>query len=560
LRNLFLDDLPTYENNKINWSKSIGYDINFNFDDITGFIKIINYRKIKKSNILTIEYNKKHFNIHVSSFLKCSLSNILGIITKDYKFKIRDIINDDKRNIEILDTIRIKHNNSSEKGYNYKCLICGNIDTIRESNLIIGQGCNVCCIPSKKILIGYNDISTTHPELIKYLANIEDAYKHTYSSAKDVDIKCPDCGYIKNMKIYQLYINGFSCPKCGDKIPYPNKFIREFINQLNEEYIPEYSPDWAIIKNNSNIKLNGKKKYDNLLINHNEIWEVHGLQHYGEGFSRYGKTARTLEEEQENDKLKKELAEQNGLKYIVIDVRYSELEHIKNSIMNIPEFKRYDLSLIDWNRCHEVGCSNLVKVICDLWNNGIKSTLEISKIKKLGRSTVTKYLNQGAKLGWCDYNGAEMVLNGIVFGKKTNKPIIQLSLKGEYIKEYESALEAERQLNIGIISKHISGCCKGKRKTTGGFRWVYKDEYYNNINNISQIEVKIKNKPRFIMQLSLDNEFIKEWNSVTEAKVNTNIINISECCSGKRRSAGGFKWMYKEDYEEMLLNNTQYPT
>ena len=153
-----------------------------------------------------------------------------------------------------------------------------------------------------------------------------------------------------------------------------------------------------------------------------------------------------------------------------------------------------------------------------------------------------------------------MVLNGIVFGKKTNKPIIQLSLKGEYIKEYESALEAERQLNIGIISKHISGCCKGKRKTTGGFRWVYKDEYYNNINNISQIEVKIKNKPRFIMQLSLDNEFIKEWNSVTEAKVNTNIINISECCSGKRRSAGGFKWMYKEDYEEMLLNNTQYPT
>lgn len=24
--------------------------------------------------------------------------------------------------------------------------------------------------------------------------------------------------------------------------------------------------------------------------------------------------------------------------------------------------------------------------------------------------------------------------------------------------------------------------------------------------------------------------------------------NISECCKGRRNQAGGYKWMYKEDY------------
>ena len=258
MRKVFLDDLPKWgKNNKINWGKSIGYDVIFNFDNATGILKIVNYKKVNKSSILTIEYNNKQFDIHVSSFLKCALSNILGIITKDYKFKIGDIINNNKRNIEILDTIRIKHNNSSEKAYNYKCLNCGNISVIREGNLIYNkQGCNVCA--NKKVIKGINDIALTHSELVKYFANIEDAYKYTYSSGKSVNIKCPDCGYIKSMKIYQLYINGFSCPKCGDKISYGNKFVRSFLDQLNEKYILEYSPDWAYIEHD-NKKLSGKR-------------------------------------------------------------------------------------------------------------------------------------------------------------------------------------------------------------------------------------------------------------------------------------------------------------
>ena len=278
------------------------------------------------------------------------------------------------------------------------------------------------------------------------------------------------------------------------------------------------------------------------------------MQHYEEGFSRIFKSAKTLKEEQENDKLKKNLTEQNGLKYIVIDTRYSNLEYIKNSLLNLPEIHRYDLSLVNWNKCHEFACSSLVKVICDLWNNGIKSTLEISKIKNLGRSTVTKYLNQGKKLGWCDYDGAEMVVIGTILGKKTNKPIIQLSLKGEYITSFKSAIEAEKQLNI---SNHISDCCKGKRKSSSNFKWMYEDDYYNNIDNIQPVIRKTENKPRHIIQLDLKSNFIKEWNSINKAQKELNMKNISSCCTNKRKTAGGFKWMYKEDYEIMLLNKAQ---
>lgn len=51
-------------------------------------------------------------------------------------------------------------------------------------------------------------------------------------------------------------------------------------------------------------------------------------------------------------------------------------------------------------------------------------------------------------------------------------PIEQYSLTGEYIDWYPSAREAARKTNG--CSGHISSCCTGKRKTSGGFIWKYK--------------------------------------------------------------------------------------
>ena len=52
-------------------------------------------------------------------------------------------------------------------------------------------------------------------------------------------------------------------------------------------------------------------------------------------------------------------------------------------------------------------------------------------------------------------------------------PVIQMSLDGEFIKEWPSAKDATTEL--GYESNHICECCKNKRKTSNGFRWKYKE-------------------------------------------------------------------------------------
>ena len=56
-------------------------------------------------------------------------------------------------------------------------------------------------------------------------------------------------------------------------------------------------------------------------------------------------------------------------------------------------------------------------------------------------------------------------------------------------------------------------------------------------------------KKKQVIQLSLEDErFIKEWDSVKSAMISLNIKHIDGVCRGERKSAGGYKWVYKEDY------------
>ena len=51
-------------------------------------------------------------------------------------------------------------------------------------------------------------------------------------------------------------------------------------------------------------------------------------------------------------------------------------------------------------------------------------------------------------------------------------PVLQYSKSGEFIAEYPSIKEAKKQ--TGCYQGNICECCKGKRKSTGGFIWRYK--------------------------------------------------------------------------------------
>ena len=55
--------------------------------------------------------------------------------------------------------------------------------------------------------------------------------------------------------------------------------------------------------------------------------------------------------------------------------------------------------------------------------------------------------------------------------KTKSKPVLQLSLDGELIREYPSVAECGRN---GFNRGHVAACCRGEEKTHKGFRWKYK--------------------------------------------------------------------------------------
>ena len=58
--------------------------------------------------------------------------------------------------------------------------------------------------------------------------------------------------------------------------------------------------------------------------------------------------------------------------------------------------------------------------------------------------------------------------------KALSKRVIQLSLSGDFIKEWESTMECGRN---GFSQRNVAACCRGERKTHKGFRWMYYDDY-----------------------------------------------------------------------------------
>lgn len=56
-----------------------------------------------------------------------------------------------------------------------------------------------------------------------------------------------------------------------------------------------------------------------------------------------------------------------------------------------------------------------------------------------------------------------------------------------------------------------------------------------------------------VIQFNLDGVKINEFISATDAEKHTSInsTSIRRCCCGKYKTAGNYKWMYKEEWEEM---------
>ena len=86
-----------------------------------------------------------------------------------------------------------------------------------------------------------------------------------------------------------------------------------------------------------------------------------------------------------------------------------------------------------------------------------------------------KQNNVVTNLEWCDVKYNNEYNNGQKRRTiKRLKPILQYTLDGEFVREWESAKQAEREGGFNNVC--ICRCCLGQRKTHKGFRWSYKNK------------------------------------------------------------------------------------
>ncbi len=152
-----------------------------------------------------------------------------------------------------------------------------------------------------------------------------------------------------------------------------------------------------------------------------------------------------------------------------------------------------------------------------------------------------------------DYeNNKNDLLSYLPKSKKNLSKVIQLSLDGEFIKEWETATEASNTLKISIY--HISACCNGKRRRAGNFRWMNSIDYNSCNGIVDKIDFsKTRRYINKIVQFDLDGNFIREWESIKPILEKYEITRkaIEGCCLGKIKTAVGYRWMYKKDYDKL---------
>lgn len=439
--------------------------------------EFVKYDKSKKR--LYLKYNKENFDILSNGFCRGSIGKILNRYTKDYKVEIGDVFSDDSRNLIVIDREyrKKKHGKSivDDKWYKYKCIKCGYEGWIVEGHLLISKrGCKCC--DNKIVVSGINDMATTALWMIKLGVSIEDATRHTKCSGRSVTVKCPDCGSHKKVKISDVFTNkSIGCRTCGDSVSFPEKFFNNVLTQLNIKFETQ-----KILSNN----VSNKMRYDFYFKHNNEqyIVEVHGMQHYNGGFDSYG--GRTSEEEIINDKYKKQLALDFGINnYIVIDCRYSELEYIKNSILQSKLSTIFDFNMIDWSKCEEFALSNMIKSICNYWNNNKenKTTGDLAKIFGVHYNTIGKILKKGTKLGWTEYNPKyEVKRIAKMNGKKSRKRFsikVAMYKNKEFVGIFKSGIEIEEKSEelFGVKLRHqsISRVANGKQESYKGYIFKY---------------------------------------------------------------------------------------
>lgn len=141
--------------------------------------------------------------------------------------------------------------------------------------------------------------------------------------------------------------------------------------------------------------------------------------------------------------------------------------------------------------------------------------------------------NNISNLEWSTYsNNEKHAWDNNLNVPHITRAVIQYDIHWNVIAEYNSIIDA---VNATGATK-IREVANGNRKTSGGFRWGWKEDFV----------CEDRGKSKKVSQYDLNNNFLKEFESVSVASRMTgaNRNGISSCCLGHQKSCGGFKWQF----------------
>lgn len=145
----FLDtsNLVTYRSGKYqgkyDWTNNVGKELYFEYDDISGHIKILDYKKSKPQGYITLQYKDIVTTTTTPNLLHLKIPRLFHKEKQInlYKYNVGDIINKYHDSIKIIKQIRINYKKSSCRGYQVECLDCHYLYETREELI---STCPIC--------------------------------------------------------------------------------------------------------------------------------------------------------------------------------------------------------------------------------------------------------------------------------------------------------------------------------------------------------------------------------------------------------------------------------
>ena len=114
------------------------------------------------------------------------------------------------------------------------------------------------------------------------------------------------------------------------------------------------------------------------------------------------------------------------------------------------------------------------RLVYEAFNGQIPEGLQVNHINEVKTDNRLENLNlmthkENVNWGTRNERAGKVLKNR----KDQSKLVLQYDLQDNFVKEYASTHQVEREL--GFAQGHISDCCKGKRKQAYGYKWKYRE-------------------------------------------------------------------------------------